>query len=85
MAVSTFQVSRPILYVVVIRDDSQHIKQLLQLLISIALWAWLHRHQMLKLVETVGKIVDMVEALRETVLLPFVVVLELATFQLGVG
>lgn len=83
--ISTFNVTRPTLYVVVIRDDSQHIKQLLQLLISIALWAWIYKAQFLQAVELMGKIVDMAEALRETVLLPWVVVLELATFQLGVG
>ena len=82
---TTFAVTRPQLYVVVIRDDSEQIKQALQLLISLLLWTWAHRVVFLQAAEVLGKISDMIESLGEAFLSLFRLMLLPAHFQVGTG
>ena len=82
---TTFAITRPTLYVVVIRDDSEQIKRVLQLLISILMWIWLHRHQFLQTAESINKIVDIWEALGEATLSFFRILLLPVHFQVGIG
>lgn len=82
---ASFAVTRPQLYVVVIRDDSSDIKHIIQLILSILLWLWLHRNIFLQAAQAIGKIGDIIEAGREACLSLFRIVLLPARFNLGIG
>jgi hypothetical protein len=81
----TFAITRPRLYILVIKDEQGHIEQLLQLLVSIMLFIWLHRYVFLRGVEIVGKIGDILGGIKEAYLSLFAILLEPAQFVVGVG
>jgi len=82
---TTYAITRPRLYVVIIQDKPGDIERLVQLFISVLLWVWLHRIEMLQFVETVNKVGDMISAGREAYLALFKVMLLPVRFQVGIG
>lgn len=58
---TTFQVSRPQLYVIVLRDNDDWIKDFLAFLTAIALFLWRHRLQIIQLIKNINKVVALIE------------------------
>lgn len=62
---TTFQVSKPQLYVIVLRDNDNWIKDFLAFLTALAVFLWLHRYPIVQLIKNVNKTVEWVEYVLE--------------------